>query len=315
MDSLEPFIDWLRPTRQPRTIDTYSQSIQAFVTWLQAFHPAPVTVATVTAWDVVQYRTALQTAQPPRAATTINKMLAALAVWLAWGVATGQRVDNPLHTIRRIGMPAETAPKGLSPSEQAQLLRWAQQTRHPLRDTTIITLLLQTGLRISELCALTWGDLQIRERSGQVLVRHGKGNTTRTVPLSLTARRVLWTWAATTYQLPVPPFKAFSHAHAETLMAWIAAHRMLPVFISQKGGALRPRTIQEMVQQVAYHAQLPNVTPHSLRHTFAHMLLTQGATLTEVAQLLGHASVATTQIYTKTSDAGLQQVIERLTIE
>lgn len=65
---------------------------------------------------------------------------------------------------------------------------------------------------------------------------------------------------------------------------------------------------------MAYHAHLPAVTPHTLRHTFAHTLLATGATITEVAQLLGHTSVATTQIYTKTSAEGLQRVIERLAI-
>lgn len=314
MESLDAFAAWLRPQRQPLTIATYVHSVRHFVAWLAGQQAAPVSAATITAWDVVQYRTHLQESIPPRSAATINKVLAAITAWMTWAVATGHRRDNPMHGIRRIGTVAETAPKGLNPGEQAQLLRWAGETRHPVRDTTLLILLLQTGLRVSEICRLAWGDLLVRERSGHLLVRHGKGNKARMVPLSLTARQALWTWAAHAHTLVSPSAKQFSQPHADVLMQWCQAHPAEPVFTSQKGGGLRPRSVQELLQQVAYHAHLPAVTPHTLRHTFAHTLLATGATITEVAQLLGHASVATTQIYTKTSAEGLQRVIERLSM-
>jgi len=314
VEFLDAFATWLRPQRQPLTITTYIHSLRHFIAWLTTNHAMPVSAATITAWDVVQYRTYLQEATPPRSAATINKVLSAINAWITWAVATGQRSDNPMHGIRRVGTVVETAPKGLNPAEQAQLLRWASETRHPVRDATLLILLLQTGLRVSELCSLVWGDVLIRERSGQLLVRQGKGNKARVVPLSLTARQAMWRWAAHSHALRVPSTKQFSQAHADVVMGWCQAHLAEPVFVSQKGGGLRPRSVQELIQQVAYHAKLPGVTPHTLRHTFAHTLLTAGATITEVAQLLGHASVTTTQIYTKTSAEGLQRVVERLAI-
>ncbi|GAC1535082.1 MAG: hypothetical protein NVS2B7_03850 [Herpetosiphon sp.] len=84
----------------------------------------------------------------------------------------------------------ERAPKALSPTQQDALLKAASRGRHTARAPIIISLLLHTGLRVAELCALTWGDLAGGERSGQLRVRVGKGGVARTVPLNKPGRYV-----------------------------------------------------------------------------------------------------------------------------
>jgi site-specific recombinase XerD len=152
----------------------------------------------------------------------------------------------------------------------------------------------------------------IGERSGTLTVRQGKGNKQRAVPLSQTVRQALWNWLVAAEGLAIPNVKRWSKAHADHLMTWIAAHPLRPLFSSQKGGRLKERTIQTMVQDAARRAGLVDVSPHTLRHTCAFQLLKAGATLVEVAQILGHTSISTTQIYTGSTEQHLQAAVDRI---
>jgi integrase/recombinase XerC len=152
----------------------------------------------------------------------------------------------------------------------------------------VVVVLLNTGLRASELCGLKLSDLELSERRGRLHVR-GKGDKARTVPLNAGVREALREW------LSVRPAAADDR-----------------LFIGRRG-PLTPSGVWRIVTKLARRAGLEDVHPHALRHTFATRLLREaGADLVTVAELLGHESVNTTARYTRPSEKDLQAALERL---
>lgn len=322
-DTLDPFDQWLEPTRSIATRRLYRQILGRFVSWLQVTHPdSPPTAANLSARDGARYRAWLGAQQPPKKPATINTTLAAPETWGTWAVAADLHADNPFAATGRVrDVDTERAPKALSPTQQDALLKAASHGRYAARAAIIISLLLHTGLRVAELCALTWGDLVVGERSGQLRVRAGKGGVARTVPLNVEVRRDLWRWAVAQTTLDndeAPDTRLrWTAAHAQTLMGWIQQESTRPVISSQKGGPLQPRVVQTVLTTVAYHAKItePLVTAHMLRHTYATQLVTNGAPLTVVATLLGHQRLSTTAIYTKPSSQELARWTDTLALD
>ncbi len=152
------------------------------------------------------------------------------------------------------------------------------------RDTAVVTLLYGCGLRISEALSLKAKDAPL----GEVLRIKGKGGKTRLVPVIDPARR-----AVAAYLRLCP--------HAQTPDA--------PLFLGVRGGALNPRQIQRVMEQARLQLGLPaSVTPHAMRHSFASHLLAAGGDLRTIQELLGHASLSTTQAYTAVDQARLMEV-------
>lgn len=119
------------------------------------------------------------------------------------------------------------------------LLRAAQQTRHAPRDYALLQLMIQTGLRISECAALRLGDVQLSERQGQLVVRVGKGNKSRVLPLNASARQALAEYLG--------PLWGIEASVKEVVGAWSQHPASEPLWASQKGGALSTRSISELV--------------------------------------------------------------------
>jgi integrase/recombinase XerC len=150
-----------------------------------------------------------------------------------------------------------------------------------LRDTAIMELLYASGIRVSELCGLDLGDLDEGRRTVRVL---GKGSKERAVPVGIPAVRAVRAWLADGRPNLVTP---------QTGQA---------VFAGAKGGRIDPRTVRRVVHaRIAAAPSVPDTGPHGLRHTAATHLLEGGADLRSVQEILGHASLATTQIYTHVS--------------
>jgi integrase/recombinase XerC len=155
-----------------------------------------------------------------------------------------------------------------------------------LRDTAIMELLYATGIRVSELCGLDVDDIDRERRTIRVL---GKGNKERVVPVGIPAARAVDRW----------------HSDGRGLVAVAASGPAL--FLGARGSRIDPRTARRIVHaRIAAVGWVPDTGPHGLRHTAATHMLEGGADLRSVQELLGHASLATTQIYTHVS-------IERLT--
>jgi integrase/recombinase XerC len=147
------------------------------------------------------------------------------------------------------------------------------------RDRAILELLYAAGLRVGELVGLDWGDI---DRSGRVLRVLGKGGKERMVPFGAPAAAALEVW------------REAWDAHATE--PWDLDR---PVFINHRGGRLTARSVRRIIDRYVGEARLaPGVHPHTLRHTFATHLLEGGADLRAVQEMLGHASIATTEVYT-----------------
>ena len=150
-----------------------------------------------------------------------------------------------------------------------------------LRDTAIMELLYATGIRVSELCGLDLGDLDQERRTVRVL---GKGSRERTVPVGLPAVRAVARWCHDGRPVLAGPGSASA------------------IFLGARGGRLDPRTARRVVHaRIAAVPSAPDVGPHGLRHAAATHLLEGGADLRSVQEILGHASLASTQIYTHVS--------------
>jgi integrase/recombinase XerC len=183
---------------------------------------------------------------------------------------------NPFQGLRA-PRSAKTLPKALSPDEAAQLLR-EPDARDPmaLRDRAMFELFYSSGLRLSELTGATLENLDLEQQSIRVT---GKGNKTRVVPIGSFAVNALREW--------LPQRAALAPATVRT------------VFVNGTGQPLSPRTVQHRLKQWALKQGLSRpVHPHMLRHSFASHLLQSSGDLRAVQELLGHASISTTQVYT-----------------
>ena len=158
-----------------------------------------------------------------------------------------------------------------------------------LRDTAILELLYSTGMRIAELCGLT--DARLDLLSGTALVR-GKGKKERLCPIGRPAAEAL---------------QAALDAR-DRLAAARGRSRAQALFVNKNSGPLTPRSVERSLKRYLAAAGLsPEITPHVLRHSFATHLLDAGADLRSVQELLGHASLSTTQIYTHVSVEKLKE--------
>src|SRR2546423_2047158 len=268
-----------------KTIVTYRTDLTQFATWFGDSTGETFRAAAVTPSDILDYKAHLRTVQR-RQAATVNRRLAALRKFFLWAQATGRITELPTATVK--GVPAAPrTPKSLAKRDVDRLIREAQKCNN--RNLAIVQLLRHTGLRVGELCALRLSDIRTSERKGSVLVRSGKGDKDRTVPLNRDVREALEAY------LKVRPESADDY-----------------LFIGQRGEPLQTDGVQLIVRKLARRAGLEKVTPHVLRHSFAKHVLDAGEDLATVSRLLGHERLETTAIYTEPTAADLEEAVARL---
>ena len=284
--------------RAPLTVRGYLSDLRLFARWFEKTNGEAMTIDNWTSADVRAYRQhLLDSGIAPK---TINRRLVALVSFGNWAALAGHIAVNPALHIRSVAM-ASLAPKWLENRERAALVRAIEKDlqiariRYPrlwvlrLRDAAMVTVLLHTGWRVGELCALRLSDVQMSERKGKLTVRMGKGTKQRVVPLNGKARQMLQQWL-----LHRPPVDTNA------------------LFVGQRGGAVNERTVQRAVARLSKAAELEGVTPHILRHTFAKSLIENGVTLEKVAALLGHSDLNTTRIYVTPSERELEAAVDGL---
>lgn len=287
----ECFLDSCRARgRALLTVATYRADLNAFGAWYEESTGAAPDPIAITSLDVAEYRSWLHRRWKP---ATTNRRLAVVKAAFTWAAGEGLVTASPAAQVRPVAA-ERPGPRSVDGRTLSALLREAQRAGSA-RDVALITLLCQTGLRIAEALALRWSDLTIRERSGVVVVRKGKGARYREVPLSLTARRALETWRKTRWPDQTPAQDA-------------------PVFPGRAGAhPLTSRAAQQAFARYVRRAGLQlAVTPHTLRHTFAKRLVDEGVSLDRVAALAGHASLSTTARYTRPTAADLEQAVSKL---
>ena len=244
--------------------------------------PAELGIAVLRAWLAEQHGSGQSRA-------TLARRAAAARTFTAFAHARGLMPSDPGPLL---GMPRipRRLPEVLRQDQVAEVLAAAaaaqpgtsaQGAALALRDTAIVELLYATGIRVSELCGLDLGDLDEGRRTVRVL---GKGNRERTVPAGIPAVRAVGAWARSGRPVLVTPASGPA------------------VFLGARGGRLDPRTARRVVHaSLAAVPGMPDSGPHGLRHAAATHLLEGGADLRSVQEILGHASLTSTQIYTHVS--------------
>lgn len=226
-----------------------------------------------------------------KARSTMARRAAAVRVFTAWAARTGRASTDPGAALGS-PRPHKTLPGALDAREARALLESAATRADDgsplgLRDGAVLELLYATGVRVGELCGLDVNDL---DRGRRVLRVLGKGRKERTVPYGLPAERALDAW--------------LTRGRPELARPGSGA----AVFLGARGGRLDQRAVRTLVHaRLADVPDAPDLGPHGLRHSAATHLLEGGADLRTVQELLGHASLATTQIYTHVTTERLRQ--------
>jgi integrase/recombinase XerC len=221
--------------------------------------------------------------------STVQRRLSAIKAFFRYR-ETALAAPNPARTIRS-PKSERRLPAVLDEEEVTRLveLDLDSRTAAALRDCAIVETLYSTGLRVSELVGLDWRDID--DEVGMVTVRAGKGNKDRIVPIGEPALEALKAWRRA---MPV---------------AW---EMNGPVITNLRGGRLTTRSVEKIIGRRVTEAGIGTpVTPHGLRHSFATHMLNRGADLRSIQEMLGHASLATTQRYTHVSVNHLKEVYRR----
>ena len=299
--------------RSVGTVKKYTQAVTHFLDWYEREEQAPLSIEGLTSIALIGYRNELQHEQH-KSTSTINLRISALRAWCGWMTEQGILPADPAAHVKLIGGQESSNRSGLKSAQINALLRQAQVSRDKERNYAIVQILLQTGIRLSECASLTFEDLTFGERSGLLLVRAGKGNKTRSVPLNASAREALAIYVAPRLGIEKSTLKAVAASWPKSKSP--VAHE--PIFLSQKGGALTTSAMGQMIAGIveATRGLVPEETSaHTLRHTFARSYLAQyPGDVVGLATLLGHSSLDTTRLYSKPSVDQLSRRVEQLNI-
>jgi site-specific recombinase XerD len=272
--------------RSPNTIQAYKLDLRQFEKWFEATNDRELSPALITPTDIREFKHYLiedEQAKP----STVNRKLASIRSFLKWAKSEDEIEDLPRfpQSMEQV----KSAPKALDRTEMHALVR-AVERYGDNRDQAIILVLLNTGLRVNELSELNLSDVEMSERKGKVVVRSGKGQKYREVPLNAEARRAIGEY--------------LEERGEENESA---------LFISQRGSRLGTRGIQDVVSKYARFAEVEDVSPHTLRHTFCTNLLRSGKVdIVTVAQIAGHSDISTTSIYTQPNGTDMQNAVDGL---
>lgn len=271
---------WLLNERRysPHTLDAYSRDLSGFFDFAAEHLGKVPETADLAKLEVRDFRAYLsQRAVRHIDKSSLARELSTLKNFFKW-LARYDILRNPALSVIRTPRRAKVLPKALEVNDTFNVIDEAQNLAsnswQGLRDMAIFTLLYGCGLRISEALSLNVGDIG----NNDFLRIKGKGNKERIVPLLPVVVENINKYLA---ECPYQPKQGE------------------PLFLGARGDRLVPRIIQRQMQKIRAYLGLPdNLTPHALRHSFATHLLAEGTDLRSIQELLGHASLTTTQRYT-----------------
>jgi integrase/recombinase XerD len=288
---VEEFLSWMLTERgrSTNTLDAYRRDLTAYSRWLLERDSS---LETVMPGDLETY---LGQRRAQSAPSSVARQLAAVRMLHRFLVDEGHRVDDPTADLDGIRVPAGL-PKPLSEAQVASLLDAINGTDPiALRDLAMIEFLYATGARISEVCGLSLGDVDLEQRTARL---YGKGSKERLVPVGRLAVDAMRAWLSESGRRHLEPDRWKRRGDADA------------IFLNRRGARLTRQSAWAVVKQYGRRAGLAPeyLSPHVLRHSCATHLLDHGADLRVVQELLGHASVSTTQLYTKVSQDRLMHV-------
>lgn len=291
-DALEIFLTHLAGERRlsPKTVEAYQRDIGDFLSFLTAHLQTALSLETLSTAQVTDFRAYLahrRRGNRSLSAASIGRHLSALRTFYrylerrwdirndALALIKGPRAKRPLPK----ALSVEGAKLMVSDAKLADHVPWIEA-----RNTAVMTLLYGAGLRISEALSLTQAQMPLSD----ALSLSGKGGKVRRVPILPIVTEAVERYRA------LCPFVLDADA---------------PIFRGARGGVLNPRIIQAEMQKLRVAFGLPDsATPHALRHSFATHLLAGGGDLRTIQQLLGHASLSTTQRYTDVDASALTRI-------
>jgi integrase/recombinase XerC len=267
-----------------RTLQAYQRDLDQLLQFLSTEdidHPEQVTQHHIRAFIAQRHRQGL-------GGKSLQRLLSAIRSLFRWMLREGIAKHNPAIPVKAPKSPRHL-PATLDADTIAQLLDIPCDTPLAIRDKAIMELFYSSGLRLSELASLRWEQIDLP--SGMVTVT-GKGNRDRMVPVGRIAAEALLEWRKARGQ-----FASFEEPH---------------VFVSRNGNPIATRTIQARIRYWAKRQGMPQrVYPHLLRHSFASHMLESSGDLRAVQELLGHADISTTQIYTHLDFQHLAKVYDK----
>ncbi len=275
----------------PRTIAAYSRDLCEFSRLYEKREGKAPRVMRIDTFDI---RAHLAELYDKNQASSISRKLSSLRTFFRFLLARELVDHNPAASVRSPKR-KKALPRALDYDDVERLIdapkrgeKDSDATPLGLRDRAIFEVLYGAGIRISECCGLDIDDVDRARYSGQAVlrIRHGKGNKERMVPLG--SRAI----AALDLYMKIRPDLRDKKTKSQDPAA---------LFLNYKGGRLSPRSIQRHMSRYVLKTGIPDATPHGLRHSFATHLLDGGVDLRSIQEMLGHASLASTQVYTKVS--------------
>ncbi|MBE9513139.1 MAG: site-specific tyrosine recombinase XerD [Chloroflexi bacterium] len=225
------------------------------------------------------------------AATTMARKVAAARSFFNFMMTEGDMKDNPSQNV---GSPkvGRALPKPISISQVRRLLEEPTKESKPeaKRDTAILHLLYASGMRVSELVSLNLNDIDI---GGGFVRCFGKGHKERLIPIAPRAAQVVDEYVK------------------EARPRLVHSQDELSLFVNARGERLTRQGLWQILKEYAKSAELEGITPHTLRHSFATHMLSGGADLRSVQELLGHANISTTQVYTHLTTEHIRRTYEK----
>jgi len=261
----------------PKTLEAYGRDVGQFMSFLAGHMGGAITLQSLKELRAADIRAFMaQRREESLGSRSLARVLSSLKNFFAFLERENILATEAFNAIRTPKIP-KSLPKALTVVEAKQTITGVDEMEEEpwiaARDMAVISLCYGAGLRIAEALALTKGDLE-----AEVLRVTGKGGKIRMVPLIAPVRQAIETY------LTLSPYKLWEED---------------PLFRGKKGGVLSPRLIQKRMESLRSALGLPpSATPHALRHSFATHLLGKGGDLRAIQELLGHASLSTTQIYT-----------------
>jgi len=294
--AIDGFASYVADERRfsPRTVEAYGRDLARFVDfWEREFANQPAVRTPLPRVDTLAVRSYLAHLHRDGLVNrSLARHLSTLRSFFRWACREGHLEKNPAR-----GLPSPRVPKALPraltlPDTEKLLSTDEDETFVPERERALFELLYATGLRVSEVAGL---DLEDVDFGARLLRVTGKGSRQRIVPFGDAADAALREY--------LPSRDALRHRVGDQ------ARAARPLFVNARGGRLTPRSMARLLKRRLRAAGLPEeISPHALRHTFATHLLQAGADLRAIQELLGHASLSTTQKYTHLDAARLAEV-------
>jgi integrase/recombinase XerC len=281
-----------------RTVRAYRSDLDRFATfWERDFGEGSAATTPLSRVDTLAVRSYLASLHRSRLASrSLARHLSTLRSFFRWACREGHVEKNPARALPSPRLP-RTLPRAMTRPDTERLLEADGEGPFPERDRALFELLYATGLRVSEAAGLDLEDVDFSSRLLRVV---GKGNKERIAPFGEEAGEALSAY------LPAREERRRGTAREA------GVDDGEPLFVNARGGRLTTRSMARLLKRRLRAAGLPaEISPHALRHSFATHLLEAGADLRAIQELLGHASLSTTQKYTHLDAARLREVYRR----